>query len=310
LAPARTRPPATLVYNPTGGRRRHARHLDAVRTILSEGWELRVEATTVAGDAIAAARASAVRGDAVAFGWGGDGTFREVLEGILGSQTALGTIPGGTTNVVPRAIGLSADPRVAARRLLGARVERRDAGVVRGIDVANGVAFDHPFLMQATSGIDAMLMKSIRPHIKARYGFAGLLFEGARLLPRYSFPAFRVVVDGVAREVTGAGYSNMAQYAGTFEYVPGANWRDAAGHALLYTGRTRLQAVWFALLLAVGRHTRLGYVATMPAASYEIPDLSVAGLQCDGDVWPGAGPVTCRIAPGAARILLPEGSPL
>lgn len=298
--------PAALIYNPAAGRRRHAERLEALRRILGEKYQLRVEPTAVAGDAVGAARDAAARGDAVAFAWGGDGTFREVCEGILGSETALGTIPGGTTNVVPRAIGLSGDPLVAATRLLGARAELRDAGVLRGS--VSGVVVDQPFLMQATAGLDAFLMRSVRAEVKARHGFLGMLVEGARLLPKYAFPAFRVVVDGGEFEVTGAGFANLAEYAGPFHYVPGAHWRDGVGHALLYRGRTHAQAIWFALMLGLGRHTRLGTVTTCAAATFAFPETGTAGAQFDGDVWRGTGAASCRIAPRSVRVLLPEGS--
>ena len=42
--------------------------------------------------------------------FGGDGTLNEVATGIAGSETALGVLPGGSTNVFARTLGMSNDP--------------------------------------------------------------------------------------------------------------------------------------------------------------------------------------------------------
>ena len=53
----------------------------------------------------------------------GDGTYNEVLNGVVG-DVPLGFVPGGGTSVLPRALGLSRDPVRAARSLAGATTRR------------------------------------------------------------------------------------------------------------------------------------------------------------------------------------------
>jgi diacylglycerol kinase family enzyme len=53
-------------------------------------------------------------GAVVAFG--GDGAFNEVLNGLR-SGVPVGFVPGGGSSVLPRALGLSADPEAAARQI-------------------------------------------------------------------------------------------------------------------------------------------------------------------------------------------------
>lgn len=294
---------ATLIYNPKAGRRQHARTLGSICDLLGSAYDLTVQPSEAAGMSIELAKDSADRGDAVAFAWGGDGTIREVCEGLYGSETALGPLPGGTANVVPRGVGLSANAIEAARRLRSCRVFERHAGLLGS----------QPFLMQATAGLDGYMMRETRGSMKARFGFAGLVYEALRLLPRYPFAEFDVTVDGHRHRVTGAGFANLPWYAGPFRYATEANWRDGHGRVLLYRGRTLLTGVSFALALMTGQHEKRPYVTVLRAAELSFPPLrdhdgvsTRAAIQFDGDPWDGPLPVICRVAPKKIRVLLPH----
>ena len=54
------------------------------------------------------------------FAFGGDGVFNEVLNGADGTRP-LGFVPGGGTNVLPRALGLPRDPVAGGARARRAR---------------------------------------------------------------------------------------------------------------------------------------------------------------------------------------------
>ena len=292
---SRSLAPASLIYNPKAGRRRHNRTIEGIKSALGATYDLAVHPTTGPRHAIELARAASLRGDVAVFAWGGDGTVREVAEGILGSTTHLGVLPGGTFNVVALAIGLPRDPVRAARILARAVPRARDVGLIAGT----------PFLMQATAGLVGVLVHHLRPDLKARLGMAGAVVDGLRALMRYRFPRFRVSVDGAEHEVTGAGFVNMTEYAGRYHFVPGARWDDGKAHVLLYTGRTRLTAVRFAIDLALGRHHLRRDVVIKEARTMTISDSPGVHVQTDGDAWPGALPATCRLASEQIQVLIP-----
>lgn len=290
------RKPATLIYNPKAGRRRHGEMIEGIRAALSAAYDLKIAPTRGPKDAIALGREAAAHGDAAVFAWGGDGTIREVVEGILGSNVMLGVLPGGTFNVVPTAVGLPGRPVEAAALLATAQPESRDVGLIEST----------PFLMQATAGLDGFLMDRLRPDFKARFGKAAVVVDALRAFTTYRFEPFEVEVDGEAHQVTGAAFVNMTEYAGRYHYVPGARWDDGRAHVVLYRGRSHLRAITFAIQIALGRHHLRRDVLIREAVTMRFLKSAAVHIQTDGDPWRGPLPATCRLASERIQVLIPQ----
>src|SRR5262245_6992130 len=92
----------------------------SVERLLARDHELSVVQTEYRGHAIEIARAAAKDDTEVVVALGGDGTLNEVINGLAGSDVALGVIPGGTTNVFSRTIGMTNDTGQATARLIWA----------------------------------------------------------------------------------------------------------------------------------------------------------------------------------------------
>lgn len=292
---SQVRPRASLIYNPNAGRRRHGRAIEGIKEALGTAYDLSITPTGGPNEATSLARTAATRGDAAVFAWGGDGTIREVVEGILGSEVKLGVLPGGTFNVVALSVGLPRTPVEAAVALVTARSSPRDVGLIEST----------PFLMQATAGLDGFIMRHLRPDMKARFGFAGVALDGLRAFSKYRFQPFEVEVDDEVHVVTGAAFVNMTEYAGRYQFVPGARWDDGRAHALLYTGRTHLQALLFAIGIGLGRHHLRRDVVIKEATRLTLRAGPSIYLQTDGDPWRGTLPATCRLASNRIQVLIP-----
>ena len=79
--------------------------------------DVQVVETNERGHAMRFAQDAAARGLDVVVAFGGDGTLNEVATGLAGSSTALAMLPGGSTNVFVRSIGLANDPMVALTQI-------------------------------------------------------------------------------------------------------------------------------------------------------------------------------------------------
>jgi diacylglycerol kinase family enzyme len=220
-----------LLYNPTAGQRnRLAQMQEIARRMRGRGVELLHVPTERAGHATEIVREHVSRGgiDVVA-ACGGDGTLSEVACGLAGSEVPLAALPGGTSNVLIRELGIPLDP-VRAADLICDGVPRR----VRLLQ-ANG----RPFLLWAGIGLDARIMGKMSLRLKRWLGRAGIFFTVAPEFFRYEFPELEVLVDGVAHEATFAVVCHARRYAGDWIIAPDAALDSDEMDVLLFSGRNR-----------------------------------------------------------------------
>jgi diacylglycerol kinase family enzyme len=131
---------AVLVVNPYASRVTEAK-LAAVEAELGRVTDLTVVKTERAQHATEIVRDACRDGSNAIFVFSGDGGFNEALNGLEG-DVPIGFLPGGGTSVLPRALGLPADPLEAAKRLAEAittgRTRRISLGRVNGRRFAFG----------------------------------------------------------------------------------------------------------------------------------------------------------------------------
>jgi diacylglycerol kinase family enzyme len=98
--------------------------------------------------------------------FGGDGTLNEVANGLAGTDVPVSVLPGGSTNVVCRTLGIPNDVVDATEHLLAAL----DDWAPRKIDL--GRADDRHFVFSCGVGIDATVVKRVdaHPRLKSRTG--------------------------------------------------------------------------------------------------------------------------------------------
>lgn len=142
---------------------------------LSADHDVVLKETNRRGHAARLAQGAAADGLDAAIVLGGDGTLNEAANGLAGSTTALGVLPGGSTNVFARTIGMANDPIEATSQLLSAL----SAGSVKriGLGRANG----RYFLFHAGIGFDAAVVRRVEEMAPLKRYFGPALFAVAAL---------------------------------------------------------------------------------------------------------------------------------
>ncbi len=141
----------TLLVNPVagGGRAKNvanmaAKHLDELN-LPYRVWETHRpgEAKTLT-EAAAKEYQAAPAAKEMLISIGGDGTFLEVVQGALGSELPIASLPAGTGNDFLKSLKVPLDPKEALEHILNASVRRIDIGKVNDLLFANecGAGFD------------------------------------------------------------------------------------------------------------------------------------------------------------------------
>ncbi|HYR61551.1 MAG TPA: acylglycerol kinase family protein, partial [Actinomycetota bacterium] len=108
---------AVLITNPAAvATSQHVK--EVIVKALSADLHVEVVDTAAPGHATEVASQAVRSGVDLVVAFGGDGTMNEVANGMVGSDTSLGILPGGNANVVCRNLGLPADIVEATGRLL------------------------------------------------------------------------------------------------------------------------------------------------------------------------------------------------
>jgi diacylglycerol kinase family enzyme len=94
--------------------------------------------------------------------FGGDGTLNEVANGLAGTDVPVSVLPGGSTNVVARTLGIPNDVVDATEHLLSLA----DHLQPRRIDL--GVASGRRFVFACGAGLDATAARTVDSHPKLK----------------------------------------------------------------------------------------------------------------------------------------------
>ena len=130
-----------------------AKNTVTVHQRLSQHHDVQVVETNRRGHATRFAEDAARRGIDVVVAYGGDGTLNEVATGLATTNTALAVLPGGSTNVFARTLGMPNDAVEAVDHIVDA-LDRNDISPI-GLGRANG----RYFTFHTGIGYDAAVVK-------------------------------------------------------------------------------------------------------------------------------------------------------
>ncbi|GMV38140.1 MAG: hypothetical protein AMXMBFR61_26480 [Fimbriimonadales bacterium] len=228
---------------------------------------------------------------------GGDGTVNSVVNGLRGTDAALGLIPAGTGNVLARELLIPVhDPSEAARICLG------DASTA--IDL--GQCGDRLFVASAGFGVDAEVVARADGW-KPVWG--RLAFVMAASVEQFRQHRWHVAIDAEGRrvyegEAVLVAAVNCPRYAGWRKPLPDTSLADGLLDLFVVMpsnlpGTPLLDVAGWALL---GRAHRSKRVRTFRAAEFQLRFEGPEPLcQMDGELVPD-GAKTVRVQPRALQV--------
>jgi YegS/Rv2252/BmrU family lipid kinase len=297
-------PRALLITNPAAARTAAI----AVNTILSTlrgaGWDVEVLATGGPGDAGRLAQYGVAEKVDVVVVFGGDGTAMQAAAALVGTDVALGVIPGGTGNLLAGNLRIPASPVRAARALLRAKPRLFDLGRMER------PAGPQYFAVACGAGYDARVMAGTLSEHKRRWGMAAYVATTLRLMSELRSTLHSITIDGVEYEANAA----MVLVANCGEVIPpfvklGPGITPDDGFLDVVVVRAdnfsqSLRAVWDLLRLTPGASGPDGYVGHVRGREVKVETDRAQPVQLDGEPG-GTTPFTATVVPGAIRIMVP-----
>jgi diacylglycerol kinase family enzyme len=292
-----------------------ARRRVVIRKALTADHDVESVETTHRGHARELAADAAARGVDVVVVLAGDGTLNEAANGLAGTQTVLAPLPGGSTNVYARALGVPHDVVDAVSVLL----QSLETRTFRRIGV--GRVDGRVFLFHAGMGFDAAVIRKVERFGEAKRYAAHPIFvvsafdTWARSFDR-SEPAFDIVlpdgdtIDGVYFAIV----SKLTPYTylGTMpiEVEPAATLESG----LCITAFTRVDALTLlggvASAMRSGRflRRRRGIERRTDIAAFEVIGRRPFPHQVDGDDLGDARRLHVEYWPEALTIATPTAA--
>jgi len=228
--------------------------------------------------------------------WGGDGTYNEAARGLVGSETALLALPGGTTSVLAYELGI---PRDVGRALLAQLDGERRAMAVARTDRGQ------LFLLMLSVGPDARILTNLPPLLKRRGGKLGITVQAFVEFMRGGLPRFTATVNGTPLDASWCIAGNARSYGGPFAATPGADPFRPGLEVVTLTRHGRAAVVPFFFAIPFGRHLRMRGVRCSMADEVRLDGGGDIPYQLDGDPA-GFLPVTARASDERVWVLVPR----
>ncbi len=250
------------------------------------------------GHAAEICRARASGYDAV-FTLGGDGTAMEVVGALANSGKPVAILPGGTGNLIARALGTPLAVRRAVRSLLAGEIRRVDLGIM---DDGRRFAF------AAGVGIDSQMIEHTSPWLKQRIGVGAYVFAAARSILRGDKVHVRATVDGelIERDAASVMLTNFGAVLNDQLFLgPGIRQDDGKLDLCVFSPEGLLDSIRILWRLSRKDFRNDPCMLFRSGTVFRIETDPPCQAQADGDLL-GLTPFGARVEPLAATLLVPR----
>ncbi|MBI3151607.1 MAG: diacylglycerol kinase family lipid kinase [Chloroflexi bacterium] len=300
-----------LLYNPTAGRYPVGRFVHGIiKPLRAAGWSVDIAETLSGTHATQTAHIAAQEKYDAVFAIGGDGTVGQVASGLVNTETALGVLPAGTTNVW----AIEQGQKPFSWFQWGAL--RENAKLLANVEpqyVDVGLCNERPFLLWAGIGLDAETIRKIEPrhrlfkHMAVPHYFATTVWEASF----WHGLDLRVYAEGelVEGHYLVAVATNIRHYAGGMSLIsPNAFLDDGEMDMWLLSGDSVADAFRHFFDLVSGRHLTSEHARRLPFQTVRVESDANFSIQVDGDPVLGGHKAEITTLHRALKVLMPENA--
>ncbi len=271
-------------------------------------WDISITHGT--GDGSELARKAVAAGASVVAVYGGDGTVMEVAAGLVGTDTPMLILGGGTGNLVASELRLPTSLEKACELVC------RDHFSTRRIDV--GMMGNHPFLLRIGCGIEVGVVQEATRELKDQFGKLAYVWAGIKMLQEIPEAEYEIILDG-KETIRASGVACVVANAGTvgvgrLTLAPSIDVNDGRLDVFLLK-KANIEGI----VQIAGKMTGLDRllkeddpaldasqaVTHWTVETVEIRTNPILDIQVDGDIV-AKTPQSIRVLPSALSVVVPD----
>jgi YegS/Rv2252/BmrU family lipid kinase len=258
-----------------------------------------VRQTSGPGDAARLAAAAAQSGVREVIVSGGDGTINEALQGLVGTGTRLAIWPSGTANVLARELKIPFKLEGASDLIARGRA----SAIYVGCATKEETGERRYFFLMAGIGLDASVVRAVRPRLKKHFGTAAFWYSGLGHLAYWQPEPFVIEAEGETLTATFAAIGKAAHYGGNLSITPRARLDQPEFEICTVNSLSRLRYLYLLPRVIRGGvqkdQSDIRFIRTKRARAK-----GTAPVQVDGELI-GHLPMTFEVVPEPIEIITP-----
>lgn len=269
-----------FIVNPVAGKGQAMKKVpfikDAMKNI--EGVEYEISYTKRPGHATEIAKDAADDGYDIVYAVGGDGTVNEVMNGLVGKDSALAVLPGGSGNDFIRSLTSYRIDHTKIRDTIFGTKKTIDIGIINGryfINIAS-VGFDAEVVL-ATQQFKKLLLSGSTAYIA---GLIKTIFTG-------KMNKVKIKLDGqeLEKRILLIAVANGKYYGGGMKAAPYADIDDGLFDICIIESLPKIKLLFLFPQFIKGKHKKFKEVSFYKSKSVRIESQDLIGVNIDGEVF-------------------------
>ncbi|MCH1438353.1 MAG: diacylglycerol kinase family lipid kinase [Rubripirellula sp.] len=215
--------------------------------------------------------------------------------GRSSGHVAVLPMPLGTENLLARHFGQLADADDVLRTIRHGQLFKLDAGLANG----------KPFLVMATCGFDAEVVREMHERRQGHISRFSYLVPVVNTLLRYRFPKLSLNVDG--KDIGKCCWVmsfNLPKYGGGLKIEPNALGDDGLLDVIVFERGSIASGLRYVAGIWTGRHLNAKDVKRLQGTKIRVDSRRPVAYQLDGD-FGGQLPIEITTLPAAVPLLIP-----